>query len=211
MPQPVGTPVLAGYDVVSYFDPGKAAKGSRETSLLFRSYPPPSATGPTSGDPWHEFWFSSRENKEKFREDPSAYLPRFGGFCAWGLATEFTDEDYARLPPDFPTVASGEAQGGWNWSRDDLGPPAGPEDGWVVWRGKLYLNIHKGIKDRLVSGGDRAVEDRIRAAEIRWEEWWGVSGYLGAYNNMCYEWNWKECHEAGHGWRDAGVTGKLRK
>ncbi|CAM9363922.1 unnamed protein product, partial [Heterosigma akashiwo] len=42
----------------------------------------------------YSFYFSSSKNLEKFKQDPWAYAPAFGGFCACGLALEerFSDQ-----------------------------------------------------------------------------------------------------------------------
>ena len=32
------------------------------------------------------YWFASRENRDRFQEDPQRYLPAFGGWCAWAVA-----------------------------------------------------------------------------------------------------------------------------
>ncbi len=104
MPRPLGNPVIAGYDVVSYFENGKAVRGSKKFRILLEVDPPPSSpSSERQGAPYlHEFWFSGENSKRAFKRQPEKYLPRFGGFCAWGLAVEFTDEALAALPSDFP-------------------------------------------------------------------------------------------------------------
>ena len=63
--------VLGGYDVVSYFTADTAVHGSAKHSTEY--------DGVT-------FHFSSAENLTAFRSDPAKYAPRFGGYCAFGLA-----------------------------------------------------------------------------------------------------------------------------
>ncbi len=80
----------------------------------------------------------------------------------------------------------------------------GPEDGWKIWKGSLYVNDNADILRRWLEGGEEDVDRRIEAAELRWKSWWG-SDYEGAYNNACYDWNWEKCKDAGHGWSDVGI------
>lgn len=62
--------VAEGYDVVSYFD-NKAIKGSNDFQTSYRG---------------SKFKFSSNENLETFLKDPEAYLPEYGGYCAYAIA-----------------------------------------------------------------------------------------------------------------------------
>ncbi len=62
---------INGYDVVSYFQANGPMKGSDQFSLTH------------DGVQYH---FSSVENKNLFEEDKNKYLPKYGGFCAFGLA-----------------------------------------------------------------------------------------------------------------------------
>ncbi|HWA63959.1 MAG TPA: YHS domain-containing (seleno)protein [Caulobacteraceae bacterium] len=61
---------LGGYDAVSYFD-GKPVKGA-----------------PAFRTEWKgaEFRFASAEHLTKFRANPAAYAPQYGGYCAWAVA-----------------------------------------------------------------------------------------------------------------------------
>ena len=36
------------------------------------------------------FEFSSQENLDKFKADPTAYAPQYGGYCAWAIAHDKT-------------------------------------------------------------------------------------------------------------------------
>lgn len=58
-----------GYDVVAYFD-DKAVEGKSEYQLV------------------HEgvgYKFSSKVNMEKFQSNPDAYIPQYGGYCAYAI------------------------------------------------------------------------------------------------------------------------------
>ncbi|WP_434020732.1 YHS domain-containing (seleno)protein, partial [Lutimonas sp.] len=62
----------AGYDVVSYFD-AKAVKGSKNFSLKHNEV---------------LYKFSSATNLAKFKADPDKFLPQYGGWCAYAMATK---------------------------------------------------------------------------------------------------------------------------
>jgi len=59
-----------GYDLVSYFTTNSAQRGNKGFSTDYK--------GAT-------YYFSSDENLKTFKDSPSKYLPRFGGFCAFGM------------------------------------------------------------------------------------------------------------------------------
>ena len=62
----------AGYDLVSYSD-NKAAKGSDKFTDTYEGI---------------VYRFSSNVNLIKFKKDPSKYLPQYGGWCAYAMATK---------------------------------------------------------------------------------------------------------------------------
>lgn len=64
---------LHGYDPVAYFTVGAPTKGSA------------SFTAKYEGASYH---FASAENMRKFKANPSAFAPQYGGFCAMGVALE---------------------------------------------------------------------------------------------------------------------------
>ena len=69
--------VIKGYDVTEYFN-NKALKVSKEFSSK------------------HDdvlYYFTSKSNKEKFDKTPEAFLPEYGGYCAYaiGLKSEKVD------------------------------------------------------------------------------------------------------------------------
>ncbi|GAB5430729.1 MAG: YHS domain-containing (seleno)protein [Epibacterium sp.] len=65
---------MQGYDPVAYFTEGEANKGSYKLTSTFDE-----AT----------YWFASEENKELFEANPEAYVPAYGGYCAFGAAMGF--------------------------------------------------------------------------------------------------------------------------
>jgi YHS domain-containing protein len=63
---------LRGYDPMSYFA-GKPTLGEEDFKFSYE--------GAT-------YYFVNKENLAKFKANPSQYSPRFGGFCAQGVANE---------------------------------------------------------------------------------------------------------------------------
>ncbi|WP_373974835.1 hypothetical protein NT239_14550 [Chitinibacter sp. SCUT-21] len=63
---------LRGYDPISYFS-GKPVLGDDDYKFSFE--------GAT-------YFFANKDNLAKFKANPGQYAPRFGGFCAQGVAKE---------------------------------------------------------------------------------------------------------------------------
>ncbi len=66
---------VGGHDPVAYFEEGGPVKGAKEFAFDY------------NGAEWR---FSSAENLEKFKADPQAYAPQYGGYCAWAVAQGYT-------------------------------------------------------------------------------------------------------------------------
>ncbi|MFT3678894.1 MAG: YHS domain-containing (seleno)protein [Ferruginibacter sp.] len=64
---------IQGYDPVAYFTKNKAVKGKKEFSTYYQ--------GST-------YYFSSAENKEAFKNNPSKYEPEYGGWCAYAMGAK---------------------------------------------------------------------------------------------------------------------------
>src|SRR5260370_30317096 len=60
---------LKGYDPVAYFINGAPAHGTEQYSFIYKGV---------------TYRVSSAENLERFKADPERYLPRDGGYCAYG-------------------------------------------------------------------------------------------------------------------------------
>ncbi|MFV1442763.1 YHS domain-containing (seleno)protein [Phaeobacter sp. JH18-32] len=65
---------MQGYDPVAYFNAGEPTKGSYKVTATFDD-----AT----------YWFATEENKALFEASPEAYVPAYGGYCAFGAAMGF--------------------------------------------------------------------------------------------------------------------------
>lgn len=76
---------MQGYDPVAYFTEGQATKGNYKITALHNEA---------------LYRFASEENKEAFEANPEAYLPAYGGYCAFGAAMGFKfdgDPTYWRI------------------------------------------------------------------------------------------------------------------
>lgn len=63
---------VGGYDVVSLFEGnGEGVEGSKEFTAEYQ------------GADWR---FASAESLAKFEADPEAFMPEYGGYCAWAIA-----------------------------------------------------------------------------------------------------------------------------
>ena len=66
-----GGVAIRGTDPVAYFTQGRAVPGTPEHALEW------------NGAIWQ---FASADNRAVFADDPAAYAPQYGGFCAWAVA-----------------------------------------------------------------------------------------------------------------------------
>jgi len=62
---------IKGYDPVAYFTEQMPVKGSKMYEMEWKEA---------------RWRFASSANLEMFREDPDRYAPRYGGYCAYGVA-----------------------------------------------------------------------------------------------------------------------------
>ncbi len=72
---PFSQVAAGGYDVVAYFTVGRPVKGDAKFVTQWK------------GVTWQ---FSSAGNLAKFKANPAAYAPQYGGYCAWAAANGYT-------------------------------------------------------------------------------------------------------------------------
>ncbi len=65
------TPAVAGYDLVSYHDAKRPARGSGHFASEYKGV---------------TYLFVSSVNQKKFDANPDQYLPAYGGYCAYGVS-----------------------------------------------------------------------------------------------------------------------------
>lgn len=70
-----------GYDPVSYFTQGRPVKGSKDFSTHYQGV---------------DFHFASQTNLDRFKADPTAYVPQYGGYCAWAVSQGYTAKGDAK-------------------------------------------------------------------------------------------------------------------
>jgi YHS domain-containing protein len=108
---------LEGHDPVAYFTQGRPVKG--ETAYVTVH------DGAT-------YQFASAENKSMFDSDPAKYLPQYGGFCAYGMASGYQ----APVEIDRFTVVDGKLYLNYNgsvqtrWRKDIDGYVAKADQNW---------------------------------------------------------------------------------
>jgi YHS domain-containing protein len=85
----IGGVAIDGTDPVAYFSEGKAVEGRSDFSYDWM------------GATWR---FASAENLEKFKADPEAYAPQYGGYCAWAVSQGYT----AAIDPDAFRIEGGK-------------------------------------------------------------------------------------------------------
>ena len=66
---------LEGYDPVAYFTEGAPRKGDPKLSATYKGA---------------EFRFASAASRARFKANPEAYLPQYGGYCAWAVSRNYT-------------------------------------------------------------------------------------------------------------------------
>ncbi len=67
---------LHGYDLVAYFTEERPMEGSAEFEVEYEGA---------------VFRFANEEHRDRFRDDPEAYLPEYGGYCSLGVANGYKD------------------------------------------------------------------------------------------------------------------------
>lgn len=81
---------LGGYDAVSYFRNEEPQKGSKKFSFEWK------------GATW---LFSTAEHLGLFKNNPEAYAPQYGGYCAWAVAE---NNDFAPGDPEYWKIVKGK-------------------------------------------------------------------------------------------------------
>lgn len=83
-----GKVAINGYDPVSYFD-GTPLPGKAEHALAYKGV---------------EWRFATPGNLARFRADPAAYAPQYGGYCAYAVSQGAT----AKSEPDTWSIVDGK-------------------------------------------------------------------------------------------------------
>ena len=114
---------LKGYDPVAYFTERKPVQGKAEF---------------TAGHEGATYRFSSAANRDAFAAAPEKYVPQYGGYCAFGMASGYK----APIEPDAWTVVDGKLYLNYNrsvrsqWSSDIPGFVRKADANWPTVRSK---------------------------------------------------------------------------
>lgn len=114
---------LRGYDPVAYGTDGKALRGKETCTYAWR------------GARWQ---FADEHNRELFRKDPEAYVPQFGGYCAWAVGHGYT----ADADPEAWCIVNGKLYVNYStdvramWKRELPGIIGDGERNWKKLTGK---------------------------------------------------------------------------
>ena len=83
-----GGAAIRGTDPVAYFTDARPVAGASDIVTKWM------------GAHWH---FASADNRTAFEASPYAYAPRYGGYCAWAVASGYT----ASTDPEAWTIVDG--------------------------------------------------------------------------------------------------------
>ena len=120
---PAADLAINGYDTVAYFTAGRAQKGSASFAHQWRN---------------RTWYFSTKENLDKFSVGPEKYAPQYGGYCAWAMA----EARRAETDPEVWKIVNGKLYLNCSpaayekWSRDIPGNIAKADAHWKKISGK---------------------------------------------------------------------------
>ena len=120
-----GVPAVGGVDVVAFFSLEEGAAPVEGSS----KYPFQLTTTDDRGHAYSTtFHFASSLSRATFAANPAKYLPAYGGFCSYGMASSAAlitklgrHRGHGRRRPEE----------GWPWAADVMGPPTSVEN-WVI-------------------------------------------------------------------------------
>jgi YHS domain-containing protein len=113
---------IEGHDPVAYFTAQKAVEGSKDISLSYEGV---------------TYRFSTPQNRELFKANPSKYQPQYGGWCAYAMGA--TGEKVEIDPGTFK-ITDGKLYLFYNkffnntrksWNKDEAGLKAKADVNWA--------------------------------------------------------------------------------
>lgn len=114
---PFSKVAMGGYDPVSYFTEGAPRKGDARFTATHKGV---------------QYRFASAANLARFQSNPQAFLPQYGGYCAWAVAGGYT----AKGDPLAWKVVNGKLYLNYDqkvqqrWSQDIAGNIAKGDKNW---------------------------------------------------------------------------------
>jgi YHS domain-containing protein len=112
---------IKGYDAVAYFTQGKAVKGKSAFAVSYLGI---------------TYLFSTNENKEEFKKNPSKYEPQYGGWCAYAMGATGEKVDF---DPETFKILNGKLYLFYNkffnntlpkWNKDEAGLKTKADANW---------------------------------------------------------------------------------
>ncbi|HEY4288477.1 MAG TPA: YHS domain-containing (seleno)protein [Puia sp.] len=113
---------IDGYDPVAYFTTGKPVEGKKEYALTVDGI---------------SYQFSTPQNKELFRANPTRYKPQYGGWCAYAMGASGEKVD---VDPETFKIINGKLYLFYNkffnntlksWNKDETGLKTKADANWV--------------------------------------------------------------------------------
>lgn len=114
---------IKGFDAVAYFAVENAVKGDPRYEYVW------------NGAKW---LFSNPENLQKFRENPEAFAPKFGGYCSYAVSKGYTADG----DPNAWKIVDGKLYLNYSpevkemWEKDEQQNIEKGEGHWVAFRTK---------------------------------------------------------------------------
>ena len=115
--------VIRGYDPVAYFTEGRPVPGRSDLSVEYEA---------------GKYLFATAANRDAFKANPEKYVPRYGGFCAYGVAVGKKFD----IDPSSWRIVDGRLYFNLNpvilekWSEDAKGYIRKSEENWPQIRAK---------------------------------------------------------------------------
>lgn len=152
--------IIGGVDVVQYFTDFKNEDGTydeTQTGLMGD----PNISSDYNG---YKFYFLNEDHKELFDENPTQYVPQWGGYCGWGIAGEYC--------PQYP------------WNKGCLGP-SGNWGHWTIQKNSqgqehLYFFLFDAAKTKFMDDPDLYIQQ----GDARWNSWYTPSDTY--FSTHCY-------------------------
>ena len=118
---------VRGFDAVAYFVAQNAVQGDGKYEYVW------------NGAKW---LFSSKENMEKFKQNPEAFAPQFGGYCSYAVSRGYT----ADADPTAWKIVDGKLYLNYNqgakeaWEEDQEKSIKDGQSNWVEFQKKKPEN-----------------------------------------------------------------------
>jgi YHS domain-containing protein len=113
---------IEGYDPVAYFKLNRAVKGKKDFAVI---------------DQGVTYYFSSADYKSEFLKAPSAYEPRYGGWCAYAMGAK---GEKVNVDPETFKILNSQLYLFYNssfnntlklWNKDEVNLKTKADDSWT--------------------------------------------------------------------------------